>query len=214
MFSGLHNFCTILNILPNFAHLTQFGTFMHYLIFFALFFFKFCKILHIFNNFAHFALIVHFHKNSTFCTNLHIIHNFAYFAKFCINLLIVNNCSNWLKEMVEFSKKIDQGGAKSGQYLHPIYITSVWVHSVHVLKMNIAITTTKIIKKGKQKMRKMAVIWLVLSLVDVLWRWDSYNMNIYWHLWFGPISSNFLYLELSFGENSFLSLTRCIRGTN
>ena len=70
--------------------------------------------------------------------------------------------------MVKFGKKIGQDGAKSGQYLHPIYITSVWVHSVHVLKMNIAITTTKIIKKGKQKMRKMAVIWLVLSLVDVL----------------------------------------------
>ena len=72
--------------------------------------------------------------------------------------------------MVEFGKKIGQDGAKSGQYLHPIYITSVWVHSVHVLYMNMAITTTKIIKKGKQKMKKMAVIWLVLSLGDVLWR--------------------------------------------
>ena len=58
--------------------------------------------------------------------------------------------------MAEFGKKIGQGGAKSGQYLHPIYITSVGVHPVHVLYMNIAITTTKIIKKGKQKMRKMA----------------------------------------------------------
>ena len=136
MFSGLHNFCTILYILPNFAHLTQFGTystFMHYFIYFALFFFKFCKILHIFHNFARFALIVHFHKNRTFCTNLYIFHNFAYFAKFCINLLIVHNCSNWLNEwprnyfliMVEFSKKIGQGGAKSGQYLHQ-YILQVF----------------------------------------------------------------------------------------
>ena len=53
--------------------------------------------------------------------------------------------------MVEFGKKIGQGMAKSGQYLHPIYITSVWVHSVHVLYMNIGITTTKIIEKDKEK---------------------------------------------------------------
>ena len=69
------------------------------------------------------------------------------------------------KKTVEFGKKIGQaGGTKSGQYLHPIYITSVWVHSVHVLYMNIGITTTKIIEKGKEK---MATIWLVLSLMTL-----------------------------------------------
>ena len=58
--------------------------------------------------------------------------------------------------MVEFGKKIGQDGAKSGQYLHPRYITSAGVHySVHVLYMNMAITTTKIIKKGKQKWEKL-----------------------------------------------------------
>ena len=174
MFSGLHNFCTILNILPNFAHLTQFGTFMHYLIFFALFFFKFCKILHIFNNFAHFALIVHFHKNSTFCTNLHIFHKILHKFAYCAKIF---KLVKWMAKILFsynglFQQENWPGWGKIGAIPPPIYITSVWVHSVHVLKMNIAITTTKIIKKGKQKIRKISIIWLVMSLGYVLWHWD------------------------------------------
>ena len=41
-----------------------------------------------------------------------------------------------------------------------------------------AIPNTKIIQKGRQKMKKIAIIWLVLSPGDVLWGRDSYNINI------------------------------------
>ena len=37
-----------------------------------------------------------------------------------------------------------------------------------------------------------------------LWRRDSYNINIYWHPWFGPILSTFGCLEVSFPDNSSL----------
>ena len=137
MFSGLHNFCTILYILPNFAHLTQLGTystFMHYFIYSALFFFKFCKNLHIFHKILHVLHLLYIFTKIAHFAQIYIFHNFAYLAKFCMkDLLIVHNCSNWLNEwprnyfliMVEFSKKIGQGGAKSGQYLHQ-YILQVF----------------------------------------------------------------------------------------
>ena len=37
-----------------------------------------------------------------------------------------------------------------------------------------------------------------------LWRRDSYNINIYWHPWFGPILGTFGCLEVSFADNSSL----------
>ena len=96
---------------------------------FCTFFLKVCTILHIFHIFLIFARIAHFsEKLQILQKKLHIFHNLAYFA---------NWSNEWQKKYflttVEFGNKIGQGGAKLGQYLHPIYTTSVWVHSVHVL---------------------------------------------------------------------------------
>ena len=66
--------------------------------------------------------------------------------------------------------KVDQGGAKSGQYPHPIYMTSVWVHSVQYLYVNMAITTTK----GFAVDRNLA--WRELPF-DI----DPLVLHLYWH---------------------------------
>ena len=46
----------------------------------------------------------------------------------------------------------------------------------------------------------------LIAIRVVLWRRDSYNMNIYWHPWFGAIFTTFGYLEVSFADNSFIVL--------
>ena len=55
--------------------------------------------------------------------------------------------------------------------------------------------------KNEEKWPYYGYFW---AIGITLWRRDSYNMNIYWHPWFGPILSTFGCLEVSFAGNSSL----------
>ena len=55
--------------------------------------------------------------------------------------------------------------------------------------------------KYREKMPYHGYFW---AIGIALWRRDSYNINIYWHPWFGPILSTFGCLEVPFADNSSL----------
>ena len=94
-----------------------------------------------------------------------------------------------------------------------IYVTSILVRSVQVLCTIGVITADRVAKKAKNE-GKLPFYGYFLAIWVGLWRRDSNHSNIYWHPWFGPILSTFGCLEVSFAENSHLSLTRCFRGTS
>ena len=94
-----------------------------------------------------------------------------------------------------------------------IYVTSILVRSVQVLCTIGVITAERVAKKAKNE-GKLPFYGYFLAIWVGLWRRDSNHSNIYWHPWFGPILSTFGCLEVSFAENSHLSLTRCFRGTS
>ena len=60
--------------------------------------------------------------------------------------------------------------------------------------------------KGLKNEWKWPYYGYVWAIGVVLWRRDPYNMDIYWHPWFGAIFTTFGYLEVSFADNSFIVL--------